>query len=60
MCKHSKDMSSEACAICETPVPFSNTVHIMIHTRSDAGIVDYYVCRDCYEETIAPLFDGSD
>lgn len=50
-------MSSEACSICNKAVPFSHTVHTMIHTRSDAGIVDYYICRDCYEDELVPLFD---
>lgn len=50
-------MSTETCAVCDKTVPFSHTIHTMIHTRSDDGIVDYYVCQDCYEERIATLFE---
>lgn len=52
-------MSAEPCGVCDALVPFSNTVHVLIHTRSERGVVDYYVCRDCYEERLAPLFEGS-
>jgi uncharacterized protein YlaI len=49
----------EQCSICEQTVPFDATVHATIHTKSDAGVVDYYVCRDCYRERMAPLFESA-
>lgn len=49
-------MAEEVCGVCGKEVPFSTTVHILIHTRSDAGVVDYFVCRSCYEADIEPLF----
>lgn len=56
-------MSTEACGVCNETVSFSDTVHVLIHTKTDQGVVDYYVCRHCYDENLAPLFDagpGSD
>ena len=50
-------MAGEECAICEALVSFSDTVHVLIHTRSDEGVVDYYVCGACYGEDLAPLFE---
>lgn len=50
-------MSTEGCGICDREVPFADTVHVLIHTRSEKGVVDYYICRDCYEDDVAPLFD---
>lgn len=50
-------MSGEPCDVCSSIVPFSETVHVLLHTRSDAGVVDYYVCRRCYEDQLEPLFD---
>lgn len=51
-------MPAEPCRICEGNVPFSETVHVLLHTRSDAGVVDHYVCRSCYEDRLAPLFQS--
>jgi len=50
-------MAGEECAICDALVSFSDTVHVLIHTRSDEGVVDYYVCSNCYDDRLAPLFD---
>lgn len=50
-------MPSEVCGVCGERVPFSATVHVLIHTRSEAGVVDYYVCRDCYDAQVAPAFE---
>lgn len=47
----------DTCAICGQDVPFSLSVHVLIHTNTEAGVVDYDVCRSCYEEQLAPLFD---
>jgi len=40
-------------------VSFSDTVHVLLNPRGDEGVVDYYVCRNCYEEELAPLFQSS-
>jgi hypothetical protein len=50
-------MAGEECAICDALVSFADTVHVLMHTRSDEGVVDYYVCSSCYEDSLAPLFD---
>lgn len=47
----------EECGICGENVPFSATVHTLIHTKGEAGVVDYYVCEPCYEERLGPLFE---
>ncbi|HKJ58475.1 MAG TPA: hypothetical protein VKA37_04540 [Halobacteriales archaeon] len=40
-------------------VSFSDTVHVLLNPRGDEGVVDYYVCRNCYDEELAPLFQSS-
>lgn len=50
-------MLSEECGICDSTIPFSDTVHVLIHTKSDEGVLDYYVCRECYESELAATFD---
>jgi hypothetical protein len=50
-------MSTEECGICHETVSFSDTVHVLIHTKTEEGVVDYYICRDCYTDEIAPLFE---
>lgn len=49
-------MVTETCGICEAQTSLRHTVHVMINTKSDDGVVDYYVCRSCYEDDIEPLF----
>ena len=49
-------MVTEDCGICGAAVSLRNTVHVMINTKGDAGVVDFYVCRSCYEADLAPLF----
>jgi len=49
-------MPTEECGVCGRTVPFPDTVHILVHTRTDEGVVDYYVCRECYDEALAPVF----
>jgi hypothetical protein len=46
------------CGICEDDVPLGHAVHATIHTKTDAGVVDYYVCQPCYEDELAPLFEN--
>jgi hypothetical protein len=45
-------MASEQCGVCEAVVPYSDTVHVTVHTKSEAGVVDAYICRDCYEDRL--------
>lgn len=52
-------MATEPCRVCEAVVPFDDTVHMTIHTRSADGVVDYYVCRRCFEDEFEELFDGA-
>ena len=52
-----RGMSTEPCGICEATVPYSDTVHVTIHTKSDAGVVDDYVCRSCYEAHLQEYFE---
>ena len=49
-------MAGEPCRICDATVAFSETVHVLLNARGEDGVVDYYVCRSCYEEHLAPLF----
>lgn len=53
-------MTPEECGICEDQVSFSHTVHVMIHTHSDEGVLDFYVCQRCYEDGLRPLFSMPD
>ncbi|WP_336037857.1 hypothetical protein [Halobacterium yunchengense] len=48
----------ETCGVCGDAVAVRDAVHATINTKSDAGVVDYYVCRSCYEERLAVLFDA--
>ena len=47
----------ETCSVCGGTVPFADAVHVLVHTQSEEGVVDYYVCRGCYEAELAPLFE---
>ena len=53
-------MTGEPCRICEAVVSFSDTVHVLLNPRGEEGVVDYYVCRNCYEERLVPLFDSGE
>jgi len=48
---------TETCGICDQSVPFSATVHVLVHTHGETGVVDQYVCRACYEDRVAPLLE---
>ena len=50
----------ETCGICGETVPFDATVHAMFHTHSETGVIDVYVCQDCYDERLGPIFDRAD
>lgn len=50
-------MATEQCGICGAVVPYSETVHVTVHTKSDAGVVDEYVCRGCYREHLGEFFE---
>lgn len=47
-------MPVEQCSSCEAKISLADAVHLTINTKSDEGVVDYYVCRRCYEEKLAP------
>lgn len=50
-------MAGEQCHVCDALVSFSDTVHVLVNTRNDEGVADYYVCRGCYDDAISPLFE---
>lgn len=50
-------MSTEPCGICGAVVPYKDTVHVTIHTKSDAGVVDDFICRSCYEAEFQEFFE---
>lgn len=45
----------EECAACGGAFPFSNTVHLLIHTQSDAGVLDLSMCKPCYQAELEPI-----
>lgn len=47
----------ERCRFCGESYPFGDTVHLLVHTQSEAGVLDFYVCRGCYESEIADKFE---
>ena len=49
-------MATEPCGICEAVVPYSKTVHVTVHTKGEMGVVDAFICRTCYEETLEEPF----
>ena len=51
-------MATETCKLCEAVVPYSEAVHLTIHTKSEAGVVDGYLCPDCYNEALSGVFDS--
>jgi len=52
-------MALETCGSCGQQVPFSETVHVLVHTKSEDGVIDSYVCRGCYERHLRPIVDVS-
>lgn len=50
-------MLDERCPVCKNKASFSDTVHLLIHTHTDVGVIDHYVCRNCFEEHIEPVFE---
>lgn len=53
-------MPAERCRICDGEVLYSNAVHATMHTGDEEGVVDFYVCRRCYEEELSPLFEEAE
>lgn len=45
----------ETCPVCGEAVGVRNAVHVTVNTKGDAGILDEYVCRSCYQAELAPL-----
>lgn len=50
----------EPCGVCGEAVAIRHAVHVTIHTKGDAGVVDHYVCKPCYEAEVAPAFESPD
>lgn len=50
-------MTTESCAVCEAVVSYSDAVHVTVHTKSEEGVVDDFICRDCYEEKVASVVE---
>lgn len=50
-------MGTQDCGVCGQTVAFGDTVHVLVHTKSDEGVLDSYVCRDCYEADLGPLLE---
>jgi hypothetical protein len=50
-------MAVETCAVCASEIPFEETVHVLVHTHGNAGVIDRYVCRSCYESELGPLLE---
>jgi len=50
-------MATETCAVCGEQFPFDRTVHLLVHTNTEEGALDYYVCRQCYEREFASLLE---
>jgi len=47
---------TEHCGVCGDAIPIRGAVHVTVNTKTDAGVVDYYVCRACYDDRVAALF----
>lgn len=57
VCQGDGAMTTETCAICDAIVPYSDAVHMTVHTKSEDGVVDDFVCRECYESEIAHVVE---
>ncbi|MCU4718351.1 hypothetical protein [Halapricum hydrolyticum] len=51
-------MALETCGSCGEQVPFADTVHVLVHTKGEDGVIDSYICRDCYEEYLQPVVES--
>ena len=52
-----EEVKPEPCAVCDAVVPYSDAVHLTINTKSDAGVVDEFICPRCYESEIAAALE---
>jgi len=50
-------MATERCAVCDGVFPFDDTVHLLIHTNTEDGVLEWYVCQQCYEQDVASLLE---
>jgi len=50
-------MTTESCAACEAVITYSDAVHVTVHTKGEKGVVDEFICRDCYETDIAGVVE---
>jgi len=46
---------TETCPVCGEAVPVRHAVHVTVNTKTEAGVLDQYVCRSCYQAELAPL-----
>lgn len=50
-------MPTEDCGICDARVPLDDTAHLLVNPPGDGPVTDHYVCRRCYEDDLAALFE---
>jgi hypothetical protein len=48
---------AERCRLCGATVRVADAAHVMLNAP-DAAVEDCYVCADCFEASVAPLFAG--
>jgi hypothetical protein len=46
---------AERCRLCGATVRVADAAHVMLNAP-DAAVEDGYVCADCFEASVAPLF----
>jgi hypothetical protein len=49
-------MPPETCGICGAAVALGDAAHVMLNSKSEEGVRDYYVCPTCFEEELVPHF----
>jgi len=47
----------ERCRLCGATVRVADAAHVVLNAP-DAAVADWYVCVDCFEGSVAPLFEG--
>lgn len=49
-------MPAEECGICGATVALGDAAHVMLNSKSEEGVRDYYVCPTCFEDELLPYF----
>lgn len=49
-------MPAEECGICGATVALGDAAHVMLNSKSEDGVRDYYVCPTCFEDELLPYF----